>query len=50
VISSLESVSGAATIDPEAFLARAQAIRARTARKFRLGGRMLGKLKRAGRS
>lgn len=50
VIASLESVSAAAPIDPEAFLARARAIRARTARTFRLSETALGKLKRAGRS
>jgi plasmid stability protein len=49
VIASLEAVSGTAPIDPEAFLARARAIRARTTKGFRLSDTSLGKLKRAGR-
>ena len=50
VIASLESIGGTAPIDPDAFLARAQAIRARTAKNFRLTARTLDTLKRAGRS
>ncbi len=50
VIAALESLSGATPIDPEAFLGRARAIRARTAANFRLSETTLGKLKRAGRS
>jgi plasmid stability protein len=49
VIASLESVSSTTPIDPEAFLVRARAIRARTTKQFRLNDTTLGKLKRAGR-
>ncbi len=49
-IAALESLSGAAPIDPDAFLGRARAIRARTASKFRLHESTLGTLKRAGRT
>lgn len=49
VIACLESVAGAAPIDPEIFLARARAIRSRTAKGFRLSDAMLGEMKRVGR-
>ncbi len=49
VIACLESVTGTTPIDPEAFLARARAIRSKAQKGFRLDETTLGKFKRAGR-
>jgi antitoxin FitA len=50
VIVCLEAAAGSVSIDPETLLARARALRAKTADRFRLTDRMLARLKQAGRS